>query len=53
MNRIRIIGLVMLVTGVAIPFLLKNEWIDFIFGCLGGVGFVLLITGRIKFKKQT
>lgn len=53
MNKIRIIGLVMLIIGIGMPFLLKGEWIDFFFGCLAGVGFVLLVTGRITFKKKT
>lgn len=52
MNRIRIIGIVMLIIGIVSPLLFKNEGLDFVAGLIGGVGIVLLITGRISFKKK-
>lgn len=52
MTKIRTIGLVMLIIGIALPFLFGGEQLDFFAGALGGIGLVLLITGRITFKKK-
>ncbi len=48
MIKIRIIGLVILIIGITIQFVLQNDVIDFISGIFTGGGIVLLITGRIS-----
>ncbi|GAB5554069.1 MAG: hypothetical protein Sapg2KO_36600 [Saprospiraceae bacterium] len=53
MNKIRIIGIVMLVIGIVLQFFLKSDGADFFTGFFGTGGIILLLTGRIKFKKQT
>ena len=47
MNKIRIIGLVILVIGIVIQFALENDSTDFISGILIGVGIGLLLTGKV------
>jgi hypothetical protein len=47
MNKIRIIGVVILVIGIIIQFTLDNDATDFVSGLLIGGGFGLLITGRV------
>ena len=47
MNKIRIIGLVILVIGIIIQFALENDATDFISGLLIGAGIGLLLTGKI------
>ncbi len=47
MNKVRIIGLVILILGIIIQFTLENDAIDMISGVLIGFGIGLLITGRI------
>lgn len=47
MNKIRIIGLVILVVGTIIQFALENDAADFISGLLIGGGIILLITGKL------
>jgi multisubunit Na+/H+ antiporter MnhG subunit len=47
MNKIRILGLVILVIGIIIQFAFENDGNDFISGLLIGIGVVLLITGKI------
>ncbi|WP_299782979.1 hypothetical protein, partial [uncultured Formosa sp.] len=47
MNKIRIIGLVILVVGIIIQFALENDATDFISGILIGGGIGLLITGKV------
>jgi hypothetical protein len=47
MNKIRIIGLVILVVGIIIQFALENDATDFISGLLIGGGIGLLITGKV------
>ncbi|MFD0837574.1 hypothetical protein ACFQ0I_17485 [Mariniflexile aquimaris] len=47
MNKIRIIGLVILVIGIIIQFTLENDATDFISGLLIGAGIGLLLTGKI------
>ena len=54
MNRIRIIGLFMLIIGIILRFIFENDGADFLMGLLIGGGFALLLTGRIgnKVKEQ-
>ena len=52
MNRIRIIGLIMLIIGIILHFSFENDGTDFLIGILAGGGIILLITGRIKAKKK-
>ncbi|WAC01475.1 hypothetical protein N7U66_15885 [Lacinutrix neustonica] len=47
MNKIRIIGLLILAVGVVFHLTLKTEATDFFTGLSIGVGIGLLITGRI------
>ena len=47
MNKIRIIGLAILVVGIIIQFALENDATDFISGLLIGAGIGLLLTGKI------
>ena len=47
MNKIRIIGLVILVIGIIIQFALENDATDFISGLLIGGGIGLIITGKV------
>jgi len=48
MNKIRIIGLLILVLGIIVQFTLENDTSDFISGILFGVGIGLTITGKIS-----
>lgn len=47
MNKIRIIGLVILIVGIIIQFALEDDALDFISGLLIGGGVGLLITGKV------
>ncbi len=47
MNKVRIIGLLILLVGIVIRFVLKNDTMDFISGLLVGLGIGLIIVGRI------
>jgi hypothetical protein len=47
MNKIRIIGLAILVIGIIIQFAPENDATDFISGLLIGIGIGLLITGKV------
>ncbi len=47
MNKIRYIGLAVLIIGIIIQFTLENDAIDLISGLLIGVGIGLLLTGKI------
>ena len=47
MNKIRIIGLVILVIGIIIQFALEYDATDFISGLLIGGGIGLIITGKV------
>ena len=53
MNRIRIIGLIMLIIGIILQFSFENDIADFLTGLLVGGGIALLITGQIKSKKKS
>ena len=50
MNKIRIIGAIVLCIGIAAHFLVERGAHDFWIGAAMGVGIVLLVTGRIKFS---
>lgn len=47
MNKVRTIGLVILAIGVILIFTIENSTTDFISGVLIGLGFGLLIIGKI------
>ncbi len=47
MNKVRIIGLLILLVGIGIRFILKHDTIDFVSGLLIGLGIGLTIVGRI------
>lgn len=47
MNKIRIIGLIILIVGIIIQFTLENDATDFISGLSIGGGIGLLLTGKI------
>ena len=52
MNKIRIIGLVMLTIAINLHFTFDNDGIDFIAGALLGGGVILIITEQLKSKKS-
>ncbi|MBW8244479.1 hypothetical protein K1F50_16850 [Muricauda oceani] len=47
MNKVRIIGLLILLVGIVIRFVLKNDTLDFLSGLFVGLGIGLIIVGRI------
>lgn len=47
MNKIRIIGLVLLIIGVIIQFTLEGDMTDFISAAGIGAGIGLLVTGKV------
>lgn len=56
MNKIRWIGLFLVLVGVTLNLLLENEMIDFLTGFLVGAGGSLLIIGKLnnfRGKKST
>lgn len=50
MNKVRILGILLLILGVLLFLIFDNDGIDFAFGFLSALGLVLTITGT--FKKQ-
>ena len=48
MNKVRILGLVLLIVGTIAKFTLENDMIDFISGGLVGGGIALLLNGQFK-----
>lgn len=52
MNKIRIIGLLLISIGVVVMLFLKGDLADISGGLFTGAGIGLLITGRIKFVKS-
>ncbi len=52
MNKIRIIGLIMLIIGVILPLSFENDGTDMLSGFVLGAGIVLLITGKFKVRKE-
>jgi hypothetical protein len=51
MNKIRIIGLVLLALGFILFFLFEGDLAGIASGLLLGLGIGLLLTGRIRFQK--
>jgi hypothetical protein len=47
MNKVRIIGLVLLIVGISIQFTMENDMTDFISAAGIGAGFGLLVTGKV------
>jgi len=47
MNKIRVIGLVILIIGIIIQFALENDTTDFVSGLLIGAGIGLILTGKV------
>ncbi len=52
MNKIRIIGLIMLIIGIILQFSFESDGTDFFTGLLAGGGIGLLITGQIRSEKN-
>jgi hypothetical protein len=53
LNRIRIIGLFLVATGIILNQLkLENDLADFFMGLFVAAGLVFLITGRITYKSK-
>ncbi len=52
MNKIRILGLLLFLTGLIIGFIYDNSGLDFLSGILVGAGLIWTITGQIKFRKN-
>jgi len=48
MNKVRIFGIVLLISGVSLFLFYDNDGIDFAFGFLSAFGLVLSITGKLK-----
>ncbi len=48
MNKVRIFGIVLLISGVSLFLFYDNDGIDFAFGFLSALGLVLAITGKLK-----
>jgi uncharacterized membrane protein (UPF0136 family) len=52
MNKIKILGLLLLLTGFTIGYFYDNSSLDFLSGILVGAGIIWTITGQIKFRKD-
>lgn len=52
MNKVRIIGLVLVVVGVTTMYNVENSVISLIAGFLGGAGIAFLISGRVGNSKK-
>ncbi|HEA30265.1 MAG TPA: hypothetical protein ENH91_09765 [Leeuwenhoekiella sp.] len=50
MNKVRILGVILIVTAVILNFTLAHDLIDFASGLLLGSGIALVITGKISRK---
>ena len=48
MNKVRILGILLLISGVSLFLFYDNDGIDFAFGFLSALGLVLAITGKLK-----
>lgn len=51
-NRIRIIGLIMLIIGIILQLSFENDGTDFLSGFFVFGGIALFITGKIKSKRN-
>lgn len=47
MNKVRVIGIILLVVGIIIQFTMENDLIDFISAVGIGVGIGLIMTGKV------
>lgn len=47
MNKTRIIGIILLIIGAGINYFFENDGTDFFSGLLIGLGFGLILTGRL------
>ena len=52
MNKIRIFGILLLISGILLFLIYDNDGIDFAFGFLSALGLILTITGRFKSKDK-
>lgn len=52
MNKLRLIGLGMLIVGVVLTIAFESRVVDFVAGIVGGFGLVWLITGRMSFVSR-
>jgi len=50
MNKIRLLGMLLLISGILLFLTYDNDGIDFVFGFLSALGLILTITGRFKNK---
>ncbi|EHQ04177.1 hypothetical protein [Gillisia limnaea] len=50
MNKIRILGLLLLFTGSTIMYIYDNSGLDFLSGILVGAGLIWTITGQVRLK---
>ncbi|SNR60699.1 hypothetical protein SAMN06265371_106212 [Lutibacter agarilyticus] len=50
MNKTRILGILLLISGISLFLLYDNDGIDFAFGFLSALGLILTIAGRFKNK---
>lgn len=53
MNKIRILGLILLIIGIILQYSLENDGTDFLTGLFVGGGIGLLLTGRFKSKEKS
>jgi|AntRauTorckE6833_2_1112554.scaffolds.fasta_scaffold37079_3 membrane-bound ClpP family serine protease len=52
MNKVRILGLILLLVAVVIQFYLEHEAADFLTGLFAGAGIPLMIIGRFNSMKK-
>jgi len=52
MNKIRILGVILLISGISLFLIYDNDGIDFAFGFLSALGLILTITGRFRAKSK-
>lgn len=52
MNKARIVGIILIVVAIILPFTFENDGIDFLIGFFGGGGLALLISGSFGRKSK-
>jgi len=52
MNKIKILGIFSIITGLTIGYLFDNEITPILTGAFAGVGVFWAITGKIRLKKN-
>jgi len=52
MNKIRILGIILLISGIALFLKYNNDGIDFLFGFLSALGLILIVTGKLRNKNN-